>query len=357
MSYPDLPEIDSLTSEQKAVAEKFKVTNLLLAFLDFFISEQDFQNLNPATSNLAETVSDLNSYGYDVEIPKSASEYRSNIFPKIMELHKRAGYFGVQVPVGGVPFDENGMLLPAGIELAKQLKETLDGIGLHISAVGGRFEDDWTRNIKPQIQAANLLGSKFLYGPFSTPFMYFPEVNSGEETADWVEEHLDGFSKTLQNEICPFAAEYDVTVCEEPLQRFERALVTLKEATELALKTDRPQFKIMIDMCHECTDGEGPEAYRGYVEQLAAADKLQGLHISAVHRGKLYKSWFNQQYFNEFFGPVLDAGYAGEISIEVFDATEPVVNAVKINRRKFTNPLGVMINNLNYATEKLSNLS
>lgn len=357
MTYPDLPEINSLSTEQKAIAEKFKVTNLLLAFLDFFIAEEDFQNLNPSTSNLVETISDLNAYGYDVQMPQSADEYRSNIFPKIMELHKRAGYFGVQVPVGAVPFDEDGMLLPSGIELAKQLKELLTNIGLHISAVGGRFEDDWTKNIKPQIQAANLLGSKFLYGPFSTPFMYFPEVNSGEETVDWVEKHLEGFSQTLRNEIGPFAAKYDVTVCEEPLQRFERALVTLKEATELAIKTDIPQFKIMIDMCHECTDGEGPESYKGYVERLAAANKLQGIHISAIHRGKLYKSWFNQQYFNEFFGPVLDAGYAGEVSIEVFDATEPVVNAVKVNRRKFTSPVGVMINNLVYSTDKLSKLS
>ncbi|MCM8539536.1 MAG: sugar phosphate isomerase/epimerase [Lentisphaeraceae bacterium] len=357
MNYPDLPDIDSLSTEQKATAQNFKVTNLLLAFLDFFISEENFQNLNPATSNLVETVSDLNAYGYDVQMPQSANEYRSKVFPKIMEAHKRAGYFGVQVPVGGVPFDDNGMLTPEGIALGKELKELLSGIGLHISAVGGRFEDDWTKNIKPQIQAANLLGSKFLYGPFSTPFMYFPEVNSGEETVDWVENHLEVFSQTLRNEIGPFAAKYDVTVCEEPLQRFERALVTLKEATDLAIKTDIPQFKIMIDMCHECTDGEGPESYKGYVERLAAADKLQGLHISAVHRGKLYKSWFNQQYFNEFFGPVLKAGYAGEISIEVFDATEPVVNAVKVNRRKFKNPLGVMINNLAYSTDKLSKLS
>ena len=357
LTYPDLPAINDISEDAKSTAAKFKLTNLLLAFLDFFISEDDFQNLNPSTSNLAETISDLKAYGYDVEMPKSADEYRKDVFPKIMEMHKRAGYYGVQVPVGGVPFDENGMLLPAGIELVKDLKELLDGIGLHMSAVGGRFEDDWTKNIKPQIQAANLLGSKFLYGPFSTPFMYFPEVNAGEETVDWVQEHLDGFSQTLRNEIGPFAAKYDVVVCEEPLQRFERALVTLKEATDLAIKTDIPQFKIMIDMCHESTDGEGPESFKGYVERLAAADKLQGIHISAIHRGKLYKSWFNQQYFNEFFGPVLEAGYAGEVSIEVFDATEPVVNVVKINRRKFTNPIGVMINNFVYSTDKLSKLA
>ena len=358
LKFPDSPSLNDIPESAKETAKNFKLTNLLLAFLDFFVSEENFQALNPATSNLAETVADLKNYGYDVEMPQSADEYRKNVFPKIMDLHKRAGYHGVQVPVGGVPFDDEGMLTAEGIELVKELKELLTNTGLQISAVGGRFEDEWTKNIKPQIQVANLLGSKFLYGPFSTPFMYFPEgVNSGNETADWVEKHLETFSQTLRNEIGPFAAKYDVVVCEEPLQRFERTLVTLKEATELAIKTDIPQFKIMIDMCHECTDGEGPEGFKDYVEQLAKADKLQGIHISAVHRGKLYKSWFNQQYFNEFFGPVLEAGYAGEISIETFDATEPVVNAVKINRRKFENPLGVMINNLVYATDKLSKLS
>ena len=48
--------------------------------------------------------------------------------------------------------------------------------------------------------------------------------------------------------------------------------------------------------------------------------------------------------------------YDGEISIETFDAMEPVVEAAKINRKIFEHPIGVMINQLIYTADKLSKI-
>ena len=124
----------------------------------------------------------------------------------------------------------------------------------------------------------------------------------------------------------------------------------------MALMTKSDRLKIMIDMCHESTDGEGPEIYEGYVNQLCEAGKLQGIHISAIHRGKVYESWFNKQYFEEFFKPVFGNGYDGEVSIETFDAVLPVRDVVKIARKKFTSPMGVAINNLIYSAGMLEGL-
>ena len=145
-------------------------------------------------------------------------------------------------------------------------------------------------------------------------------------------------------------------MCEEPLQRFERMPAHLRECTELALKDGMGEFSVMIDTCHEFADGAGPQAYRKYVKQLADAGKLNGAHISALHRGKIYESWFNKQFFNDFFTPLFEHGFTGEIAIETFDATQPVVEVAKVNREKFKHPVGVMINQLHYACEMIKDL-
>lgn len=360
ITYKDLPALSDIPSGTKEVSHQRKVTNLLLSFVDFHITEENFQAAKAEQFkglNLLQTVQDLQHYGYSVEVPTTANEFRKNVYPLIMDMHAKAGYWGVQIPVGGVGFDSDGMLTPKAIELLKEQKEIVTNAGLHVSAVGGLWASDWKDCIKPHIQAAKVLGTEFLYGPFSTPFLHFPEgASSGDASVAWVKNRIKEFSKLLQDEIGPFAAEYGVTLCEEPLQRFERMPIRLKEATELALLADIDQFKIMVDTCHEFADGEGPQKYREYITKLHNADRLHGLHISAVHRGKLYESWFNQEFFNDFFTPFLEFGYAGEISIETFDAMEPVVEAAKINREMFTNPIGVMINQLIYSADKLSKI-
>jgi sugar phosphate isomerase/epimerase len=256
-----------------------------------------------------------------------------------------------------VSFDENGMLTAKGKALVQQQRKIVEGAGLKPSAVGGSWVPDWNQCIKPHIQAAALLGSEFLYGPFATPFLLFPEdTPAGGDSAEWGRLQAAKFAELLQDKIGPFAAKHGVVLCEEPLQRFERMPIHLKEATDLALNANIDQFKVMVDMCHEAADGGGPKVYAGLIDKLFKAGKFQGVHVSPVHRGKLYESWFNQEYFNDFFGPIFKHGYKGEISIETFDAIDPVVTPAKINRDPFKHPVGVMINQLVYTTTMLKNI-
>ena len=168
--------------------------------------ESNFKGLN-----LLETVKDLFTYGYSVDLPETAEEYREKVYPLIMDMHANAGYWGVQIPVGGVEFDKDGMLTENAISLLKRQREIVENAGLHVSAVGGLWVSEWEQCIKPHIQAANVLGTKFLYGPFATPFLYFPEdSSSGNASVEWTQKRIQKFSHQLQNEIGPFAAEYDV---------------------------------------------------------------------------------------------------------------------------------------------------
>ena len=156
---------------------------------------------------------------------------------KILELHAKAGYYGVQIQVGGIYFDDEGMLTEEAIVLLKRQKEIVESVGLVPSAVGGCWDADWTKCIKPHIQAANVLGSPYVYGPFATPFLYFPEgESSGNAAMDWVDGQIERFAKLLREEIGPFAAEYGVTLCEEPLQRFERMPIRLERQLSWLLK-------------------------------------------------------------------------------------------------------------------------
>jgi sugar phosphate isomerase/epimerase len=290
-------------------------------------------------------------------MPKSAAEYREKIYPVIMDVHARAGYWGVQIPVGGVPFDGDGVLTEVGITQLKEQRAIIEKAGLHLSSVGGSWDPDWRFCIKPHIQAAKVHGSKYLYGPFATPFQLFPpDVAGGEDSVAWTRGQIERFSKLLKEEIGPFAAEHGVIICEEPLQRFERMPIRLKEAVELVEMTGINEFKVMIDTCHESADGEGPEKYRSYVERLVKVNGLHGAHISAIHRGLLYESWYNKEFYGDFFGPLFENGFDGEIALETFDATDPTVGMVKINRMKFEHPVGVLINQLSYATYMLDGI-
>ena len=59
--------------------------------------------------------------------------------------------------------------------------------------------------------------SPYLYGPYATPFMYFPEGKShGTAAVEWTKQHIESFAKILTEEIGPYAAKHGVSVCDEP---------------------------------------------------------------------------------------------------------------------------------------------
>ena len=356
-NYPSLPELQDLDESVKGLGTKLKISNVLLMFPDYHMTGEHFQELkknNFKTVSLLATVADLNHYGYDLSVPESIEEYREKVYPCLIEMHAKIGYWGLQVPVGSFSGDENHDLTEEETARLLKQKAVFDTYGLHVSGVGGNFSPDWKETIKPQIAASNILGAESLYGPYAAIFMGFQDdVASGDDSVAWTKEYLKEFEKTLVEEIGPYAASKGVAVCTEPLQRFESMPIHLKESAELAIKADCDYFKVMIDMCHEYCEGQGPEAYAKLVEDLSKNNKLRGIHVSAIHRGEVYKSWYSQQYFNDFFGPLFANGYDDEICIETFDAVEPVVEAVKVNRERFAHPIGVLINQFVYTVDKL----
>jgi hypothetical protein len=359
--YADYPDLDKLPSYCAEMGKKRHITNLMLLFLDFQISDSEFNRLkdgNFERTNIIEMVNDLKHYGYDVKLPETAGEYRDKVYPALMDLINKLGYYGLQIPTGTAEFDDDGILTDAAIKQLELQKQVTEEAGLVVSAMGIAWDLDWKCCLKPQIQAAKVFGSKYLFGPYASTFLYFPEGHAyGPAAADWVQERIKSFSETLQTVIGPWAKEHGVIICEEALQRYERMPLRLKEVIQLVNMANIDEFIVMIDMCHEMADGEGPEIYKSYVEKLVKKNQLGGVHVSAVHRAKVYESWFTPDYFEGFFKPLFDNGFEGEIAIETFDGCEPVMEPAFLNRHKFKSPISVLINQLTFVTTMLGNVS
>ncbi len=325
----------------RAAAAKYKLSMNLLLFPDYFMTEEQFRELAQnqfANNNLPAVVDGLRAYGYKVNMPRSAKEYRQNVFPKILDFLKLAGYVAVEVPVN-----------TATIPLCKTLKKEISKRGFGVTAVGMAGED-LESSLKPKIDCAHALGAKLLVGPIVLPFKQYPDNAIGNARVAWVSQRLNSLEEPMRK-VAEYAKSKDVKLAVEPLNRFELpGLNRLQEAIDFVKAVDHPNFGVMVDTCHEMSDGEGRAVFAYQMKTLAKMGKLYHCHISAIHRGRIDRGWFD---WEGIFGPMLANGFNGYMSMEIFDATLPFSEVVHINRNQFENPMEVALEALIHSAENL----
>jgi sugar phosphate isomerase/epimerase len=328
-------------SPLRQTAAQYHFSMNMLLFPDYFMTDDQFDALAKnqfQDNNLPAIVRGLKAYGYKVEMPQSARDYRDKVYPQMLKLLKDAGYTAVEIPVNG-----------AVLELCPALKEEIAKQGLAVTAVGMAGED-LVASLKPRIDCTHALGAKVLAGPVVLPFKQYPDKAIGDARVAWVKMRLQSLVQPMR-EVAEYAKNKDVVLAVEPLNRFELpGLNRLQEAIDFVKMVDHPHFGVMIDTCHEMSDGEGPEVFAEQVKTLMKMGRLFHCHISAVHRGRVDKGWFDWQ---GFFGPMLANGYQGNMSMEIFDATLPFSEVVHINRPTFENPMEVTVSALIHAAQKL----
>lgn len=232
----------------------------------------------------------------------------------VLELAKRAGFDGVEIPVlAGKPADY------------ERLGRTLDGLGLARTSTSvipspeanpvssdpeiraaGRRHLDWA------LDCAIALGSECVGGPFHAPIGHFTGSGATEdELAHGAEAHHAMAERARAN---------GLRLALEPLNRFETYFLnTAEQAAAYVARVDHPAFGIMYDTFHSNIEE------RSQPEAIATLGKHIGiLHVSENDRGIPGRGQID---FPAIMKAVRKTGYDGWVIVEAFGSGLPELAA------------------------------
>lgn len=217
---------------------------------------------------------------------------------------KEAGFDGVEIPIFN----------PATFDAAAFRKE-VEKCGLECTSVSivpagsGLGRDDIAERRKAQthikdcIQAAAEAGASLLSGPLYSPVGFF---TGKRRTADEWSYAVEGW-----RELAPIAAEHDVQIGLEPLNRFETYfLTTAAEGAAFCYAVGHPSVGLLIDTFHANIE---EKSIGGALKQ--AGRHLKHLHTCENDRGTPGTGNVN---WPEFFAAIDEIGYDGWLTIESF---------------------------------------
>ncbi len=235
-------------------------------------------------------------------------------FERVCRLAASTGYDGVEV----APFTIADSVLDVPPERRTELRETaqahsLDVVGLHWLLV--KPEGLHLNSPDPQVRrrtvdylraevdfCADIGGARMILG--SPRQRDVPE----HETYDQVWQR----AVTAFRVLADHAAARGVVLCIEPLGAQETNFIrTAAEARRLVEAVDRPAFRMMLDVKAMCADEEPiPDIIR------RSAPYLEHFHANDENR---LGPGFGRTDFRPIAAALKEIGYAGYVSVEVFD--------------------------------------
>jgi D-psicose/D-tagatose/L-ribulose 3-epimerase len=174
--------------------------------------------------------------------------------------------------------------------------------------------------IRGAIEAAQKIGAVNLIGP-----IYSAVGRCWQTTLEEREREMEILVKNLRS-LAAFAAEHDVVLCLEPLNRFETSFLNLAEqAVEVVDRVNHPACKIMLDTFHMNIEERSlGDAIR------AAGHRLHHVHTCENDRGA---PGTGNVAWEEVAAALHDIGYEGPVVIESFTpAVKSIAKAVCIWR-------------------------
>jgi D-psicose/D-tagatose/L-ribulose 3-epimerase len=241
----------------------------------------------------------------------------------VLEMLKRQGYDGVEVPV----FDLNPDKFAA-------LGLWLDDLGLERTAVACRGGDDnpisgdakvraaGVANNKLTLECCQAAGISLLAGPYHSAIGVF---SGASPTAEEWQHGVESMRKVAEHaEVC------GVTLAVEYLNRFECYLLnSVADTVRFVKAVDHPRCRMMYDTFHANIEEKDPAAAIRH-----CADLTVHVHISENDRstpGAGNVPW------DATFDTLAAIGYDGWLMIEAFGLALPALAAAtKIWRRMFT---------------------
>jgi D-psicose/D-tagatose/L-ribulose 3-epimerase len=177
-----------------------------------------------------------------------------------------------------------------------------------LKVVGFEIDHARLRNyLRNSLSRADALGAKaVVFG--SGDARMVPDGLSKQRA--WVQ--LQDFLGMAGDEIAQ--NRYGMLIGIEALRKAESNIVnTSAEAYELAIRTNHPKIRMIVDFFHLVSEGEDPAIMR------QAADYIIHIHFSDPFRGRMLPSLQSQNpAFLQFFSDLRAIGYQGRLSLEAY---------------------------------------
>jgi D-psicose/D-tagatose/L-ribulose 3-epimerase len=170
-----------------------------------------------------------------------------------------------------------------------------------------KIRDKGMAYVRHCIEAANTLGATNLIGPMYSAVGRTWQATEAERSRD-----MDLLVSQLSN-LVVYAADHGVTLCIEPLNRFETSFINLaSQAIELVDRVDHPHCQIMLDTFHmnieETSMGEAIRAVGPRLRHVHACENDRGAP------GSGHIPWL------DVAQALKDINYEGPVVIESFTA-------------------------------------
>ena len=228
----------------------------------------------------------------------------------LLEKLKKAGYDGVEVPI----FEGSPEHYHSISELLKNLDLECTGISVipdeeHNPISSNKSNRNKAKDfLRWEVDCNQALNSKIMCGPFHQPLAQF----SGIPPTTIEKEN----GSEVHKEVANYAKKFDITLCIEPLNRFEcYFLNTIEDTCRYVELVGRENFGVLYDTFHSNIEEKDP------VGSLIHNSKyINHIHISENDRGTPGKGNIP---WNETFNAIKKINYNGWLSIEAFGRALP----------------------------------
>jgi D-psicose/D-tagatose/L-ribulose 3-epimerase len=276
----------------------------------------------------------MNKIGFNV---LAWSAVNSKELQPIIDRLKTIGYDGVEFLIGSPD-------VPAYKWLGDYTKNI--GLGVTTVFVVGKEENPISEEatvrakaldrIKWAIDRAYDLNSFVLCGPFHSAHGHFARRAPEDQEYGWGAEVLHAAGT--------YAAQANITLCLEALNRFECYLCnTMEQLKKLLQAADHPNVKAMFDTHHANIEE------KNYATAISTiAPYLAHVHISENDRGT---PGDGQVYFDEAFSSLAEIDYKGWLTIEAFSRNDPdFANSIGV-WREYSKPWDIAEKGLKFIKE------
>jgi len=246
-------------------------------------------------------------------------------FPRL-EMLKKAGYDGVEIPLFGgdvAHFEMVGQAIKDNGLGCTSVTVIPDEEHNPISADAGHRKGG-LEHLKWAVDCSEALGSEILCGPFYQPLGVF----TGEAPSEDEKEH----AAEVHQQASDYAAKANVTLAVEYLNRFEcYFLNTMADTADFINLVNKPNYGVLYDTFHANIEEKDPIGCIG-----PYMDMVKHVHISENDRGTPGKGHID---FSGTFKALRSGGYDGWFVVEAFGRALPdLAAATRVWRDFFPSP-------------------